>query len=254
MRTIVVMPAWNEADVIAPFLRDIDAALASQRPEIVVVDDRSTDGTAAVVAGMTELASRPTVISNEVNLGHGPSTLHALRLGLASGADVIVAVDGDAQFTGADILRVITEQRLHDCDVVEGVRHDRSDPLYRRLVSTMTRTLVLLRVGVRPADANTPLRAYRPEALRLLLSSLPADSQIPNLFISAASRRLGMSIREVPVTSLPRRSLDPTRTSWGAIHPKLPSRRFVSFCGRTAVQWFTTPLAVDPFRPPKDRN
>jgi len=242
MTTAIVMPAWNEAGVVGEFVQELDIALTAFDPVFFVVDDHSTDGTADELRSRSALRDRLTVVTNAANLGHGPSTLRALRLGLDSHADVIVAIDGDAQFSGSDVARVVSALSSRQCDIVEGVRTERDSPLYRRFVSYSTRLLVWSRVGVRPKDANTPLRAYRPDALRQLLATVPEDSGIPNLFISAASRRLRMSIEQVPVSWIPRAEGSESRATWGARHPRLPSRRFMAFCGSTALQWATTPL------------
>ena len=76
------------------------------------------------------------MLQSERNRGHGPSTLAALREAIATGADQVVAVDGDGQFRGEDLVRLAREGSEHDYDVVEGVRSGRKDPVYRAIVST----------------------------------------------------------------------------------------------------------------------
>lgn len=104
----MVMPAWNEAEGITSFLRELNTALVGCSPRFIVVDDCSTDGTAEVVRSLA--AERIEVQAHEQphNAGHGPSTLRALRLGLESGSAIIVATDGDGQFVGSDVRRVLT--------------------------------------------------------------------------------------------------------------------------------------------------
>ena len=237
MSVIVVMPAWNEAEGITGFLVELDAALAGVDPHFVVVDDCSTDRTTEAVLAAGEKGVYVTCLVNDVNSGHGPSTMRALRAGLASGADAVVAIDGDGQFTGADVRRVVDALLGGGAEVVEGVRTSRSDAAYRRLTSEATRALVWTRSRALPADANTPLRAYRPAVLVRLLDRVPPEAMTPNLIISALCRRWHVPLTELPVLSRPRRGASAEGTTWGARRASLPSRRFLGFCVRAAGEW-----------------
>ncbi len=237
MRVAVVMPAWNEVEGIAGFLDELRDALAEWTVQFIVVDDCSSDGTPDAVRAAGESGTPVSVLSNEVNRGHGPSTMRALRAGLATGADVVVAIDGDGQFVGSDVATVVARIGSGTDLVVEGVRSDRGDAAYRRITSEVTRALVWSRARRLPADANTPLRAYRPELLRRLLDRVPPDAMTPNLIISALCRKWRVPLAEVPVASRPRRGASAQGTTWGARRASLPSRRFVTFCLRATGEW-----------------
>lgn len=237
MRLAVVMPAWNEAEGIGDFLAELDTALGEWATEFIVVDDCSTDGTAESVLAAGDMGMNVRVLPNDVNRGHGPSTMRALRAGLESGADIVVAIDGDGQFLGPDVRRVVALLADGDGQVVEGVRSARGEAAYRRVTSEVTRALVWTRARSLPADANTPLRAYRPELLGRLLDRVPPDAMTPNLIISALSRRWQVPLVEVPVASRPRRGASTQGTTWGARRASLPSRRFVEFCVRATGEW-----------------
>lgn len=237
MNFVVVMPAYNEAEGIAGFIREVLAAFDDSEASVIVVDDASSDGTEAVLASLREEGLPVTAIRNERNFGHGPSTIRALASGLMTGQDVVVAVDGDGQFRGPDIARVASLVRTSGADVVEGTRVGRGDPLYRRAVSGVTRILVRNACGQSPRDANTPLRAYRRQRLEQLLDAIPEDAMTPNLLISASVRQKGWQIIETEVASLQRRGASGVGTTWGASRYQLPSRRFLLFCGRALAQW-----------------
>ena len=93
---VVAMPAYNEAEGIPEFLHEISVAFSGLDLQFVVVDDCSADGTANVVKDLGLPGMH--ALRNEVNSGHGPSTLRALQEALDLGGDIIVAVDGDGQF------------------------------------------------------------------------------------------------------------------------------------------------------------
>jgi len=229
-RIAVVMPAYNEAAGITEFLLEIHenlAPLASQL-DIVVADDRSTDQTAAVVAGLG--LQRVQVQTQARNRGHGPTALAAYQAGLQLSPDVVVHVDGDGQFTGEDMARVLGALEATGADVVHGVRRGREDPWFRRALSFG------LRVAVRPfahrgvPDINTPLRAYRVEVLQQLIDAVGADAIVPHVHFSLAEARCALRVTYVPVRSLPRRGGETVGTMWGGNgQPKLPPKRLRSF-------------------------
>lgn len=235
-RIVAVMPAYNEADGIAEFLEEIVFHLGAGT-SVVVVDDTSTDGTGNVVRRLAQQGLPVTLVTNDVNLGHGPSTVKALRAGLVANPDVLVAVDGDGQFFGEDIARLVKLITSSDLDIVEGVRTQRGDPFFRRVASAVTRLLVRAKTSVPPLDANTPLRVYRPAALETLLERIPADAMTPNLLMSALARTSGHLVHEERVSSRVRRGAEAGGSTWQARHTELPSRRFIIFCAKAGVQW-----------------
>ena len=252
MTIAIVMPAWNEEEGISEFLTELHDSLARWDPRFVVIDDKSTDNTPGVIRELASSGLPVSVTTNDVNSGHGPSTIRALRAGLSTQADVIVALDGDGQFIGSDVASVVETLIDSDADVVEGVRRSRNDPLYRQAVSAITRSLVWSRSRSWPADANTPLRAYRPEILEVLLTSTPEAASTPNLLISALCRQIQLNIIEVPVRSIPRRGSDQQGSTWKAKSKSLPSKRFIRFCSRAAREWWSTkPTPIQSASPPQ---
>jgi glycosyltransferase involved in cell wall biosynthesis len=240
VRIAVVMPAWNEADGIEEFIRELHDQLKDWSPEFIVVDDCSTDGTKDVLRVLRETGFNVTCRTNPQNMGHGPSTLTALRMGLDTDADLIVALDGDGQFLGSDVASLvnIAASAMPHQPVIEGVRTDRDEPVYRRLISAATKLLVGLRSRSMPLDANTPFRVYTRDALSSLIDHIPTNSLIPNLHMSALVRERNLEIRMVPVTSRVRRGVSVTGSTWGKIGKLLPNRRLVKFCLRATSEWF----------------
>lgn len=241
-RLAVVMPAWNEAEGLPEFITELNNALSAWSPTFVIVDDCSSDDTANAARSLIQFGISIEVHTNARNLGHGPSTVNALNLGLALNTDYVIAVDGDGQFLGEDVCQIMKILEDSGADVVEGVRTNRDDPLYRRLVSLATRMLVATRARVLPSDANTPLRAYRTQALVSILSGLSDQPTTPNLTISALCRRWRLRIIEIPVRSISRRGSDPQGNTWGQTRKHLPNRRFVVFCVRAAREWVAIPV------------
>ena len=211
----VAIPAYNEADGIGEFLLEIDRSLAPMcRLALVVVDDASGDGTReALEAVKPHLQGQLSVLRNEVNQGHGPSLLKAYREALSDDPDFVVQVDGDGQFSGADLRRVLVLLR-DGSRAVGGVRRFRQDPWFRM---TMTRLVGIyvrrgFRVGAR--DPNCPLRGYEAGALRDLLSALPEACLIPNLYLTIIGSRRGLALLEVDVSHRVRRGGSAQGVTW----------------------------------------
>lgn len=231
------MPAYNEAGGIAGFLRDIHDHFDDLDYLVVVVDDCSGDTTSEVVQSLAQDTLPVDLITATANRGHGPATLTALHAAVDRGSPWIVATDGDGQISGSDLRQIFVAVCASESGYVEGVRTKRSDPWFRKVVSAGTRTLVWLRCGVAPRDANTPFRAYSRERLEEVLTTLPGSATTPNLTISALARKKKWAITEVPITSRPRRGTTAEGSTWNQKNPLLPSKRFVQFCVQAMSEW-----------------
>ena len=137
----VVVPAYNEADRIEEPL----AALGDRYP-VVVVDDGSTDDTAAVAE-----STGATVVRQPENKGY----IAALKRGFQeASSDIVVTFDADGEHRPADIPRLIRPINDDELDLVLGSRSTIPRPS-ERFLNTLTR----LRVDV--SDSGTGLRALR---------------------------------------------------------------------------------------------
>ncbi|WP_166980736.1 glycosyltransferase family 2 protein [Paramicrobacterium fandaimingii] len=235
----IVMPAYNESDGLEAFLTEIVAHVspAVDKLSIVVVNDRSTDGTAELLASLGEAMPELIGITSVRNQGHGPTALAAYRAGLELNPDVVVHVDGDGQFLGQEFPRLIAAHEELGVDVLHGVRHGRMDPWYRQVITALVGAAVALAAGSRVPDVNTPLRVYRPSALRFLLALVPENASVPHVHFSLAEKRSGMGVAYARVRSIPRRGDSAHGTMWGknrtaAFVPPKRLRAFISAAAR----------------------
>lgn len=241
------MPAYNEADGLPGFLDEIAAHVGplAERVSIVVVDDVSTDDTAAVLSELSARMPELVVSTAPRNRGHGPTALAAYRAGLALDPDLLIHVDGDGQFLGADFPRIVRALEIRGVDVVHGVRRGRADPWYRTAITACVGAVVALVAGRRVPDVNTPLRGYRPAALRTLIGLVPEEALVPHVHFSLAEKRLGLVVRYVRVRSIPRRGDAQHGTMWGPAPaaPRLPPRRLRAFVRAAGVELWRVSLA-----------
>lgn len=233
----VTIPAFNEAEGIGGFLQEIDAALAEHVSSLwlVVVDDGSTDGTAERLERVRPLLSGTLELhSNVHNRGHGPSLMNAYHLALSHRPDFVLQVDGDGQFHGSDLRRVLV-LLIDEAHAVCGVRRFRQDPWFRMAMTRLLRIYVRTSFGVRARDPNCPLRGYEASLLGQLLPFVADDCLIPNLYLTVLAARRGLALLEVDVSHQVRRGTVSDGSSW-------PRR------GRSPVPWRLVRFSIDALR------
>ena len=114
-------------------------------------------------------------MGNRVNRGHGPSLMLAYRRALATGPDYVLQVDGDGQFHGSDLRRVLV-LLMDEAHAVSGVRRFRVDPWFRMAMSRLIRLYTAGGFAVRARDPNCPLRGYEADCSRSCCPRCPTTA------------------------------------------------------------------------------
>ena len=163
MQLSIVVPIYNEAGSIEPLDAELSAALDGRYAyEVIYVDDKSQDGSAALLERLVRSHTNRTLIRLARNYGQTA----ALAAGLAQATgEILVFLDGDRQNDPADIPRLVA--RLEEgYDVVSGWRKDRRDPFLTRQVPSQLANWVISQVtGLGLHDYGCTLKAYRRRAL-----------------------------------------------------------------------------------------
>jgi glycosyltransferase involved in cell wall biosynthesis len=240
---VVAMPVFNEAEGITEFLEEIASNFYPIKIAFVVVDDASTDSTQSQLENFMQNGNtQMRVIKNSNNLGHGPSTIKAIDNAISLGSPYVMTVDGDGQFKGSEMRQMFDFQVKNNYQVVEGLRTNRNEPVFRKITSMCTRLLVFMRSHKLPQDANTPLRVYETDRLLQIRKELGSDFLTPNLHISQCIRSelFDYQYGTFNVQSLSRRGSVKTGTMWRSKRQRLPSKRFLQFMIKATRQWIAT--------------
>lgn len=198
-RLSLVLPAYNEQAGLRQAIAEADEALARLcvEYEILVVDDGSRDGTAAVAR--EELAQRPNVrlLSHETNRGYGA----ALRTGFESARHELVAfTDADCQFHLDDLAALLPVTDV--APIVVGYRVDRKDPWRRCFLSRGYNLLARTLLGTRARDIDCALKVFRRDAVATILPE--ARGFFVNTEMLTRAAQEGLDVQEVGVRHRPR--------------------------------------------------
>jgi glycosyltransferase involved in cell wall biosynthesis len=166
--TSVVIPAYNEAAAIGRVV--VDVLAAGPWREVLVIDDGSTDETAACAR-----AAGATVVRHPYNKGNGAAVKTGIRR--ATG-DYLVLLDGDGQHRGADARRLV--DRLGEYDLAVGARTPASQASGARRVGNQVLNWLAGYLSGRPIpDLTSGLRAARRDLLREFVHLLPNGFSTP---------------------------------------------------------------------------
>jgi dolichol-phosphate mannosyltransferase len=207
----VIVPVYNEKPTIDCILRRLLEAPYPDK-EIIIVDDGSEDGTAAILEGWT-VHPNILILRHARNRGKGA----AVRTALAHASGTIAIIqDADLEYDPDDWPRLIEPIRRGEAAVVYGSRYlqpSRSLPWSRfRLAVSLLNLLVRLLYGRRLSDEATCYKAMPTELFRAL--DLRARRFELCAEITAKLCRLGVPILEVPISYQPRTSAEGKKIGW----------------------------------------
>jgi glycosyltransferase involved in cell wall biosynthesis len=217
MRVSVVIPAYNEAEVIGAILSQVEQQ--PQVDEIIVVDDGSTDLTAEKVRQHpnTRLVQHP------YNIGNGATVKSGIR---AATGDIIVLMDGDGQHPPAEIPNLL--QHMDRYDMVVGARSTGTQAQrHRNIANRLFNAYASYIVGYPVADLTSGFRTVRASIARSFVYLLPNGYSYPTT-LTIALFRAGYAVKYQPFAS-------PARVGKSKIRPLKDGFRFLLTLTRLAT-------------------
>lgn len=200
----VIVPAYNEGPRLGSSLREIGEYLrgADIDYELLVVNDGSTDGTAALLATLRQTEPRLRAICHEINRGKG----HAVRSGVAAArgryvmfidADLTIPIQIATAMVGAleGGYDMAVASRWHP-----GSGYAVQPPLYRRVLGRAFRWCVRALIVSDVRDTQCGCKAYRREVARDLFGRQRLDHFSFDAEVVFLAARAGYRIKELPAT------------------------------------------------------
>jgi glycosyltransferase involved in cell wall biosynthesis len=191
----IFFPAYNDSGTIASLVITALRTARTLTPdhEVIIVNDGSKDGTAAILDELASIYPQVRVVHHDANRGYGG----ALRTGFATATrERVFYTDGDAQYDPAEM--AVLWRRFDDSiDLVNGYKISRSDPLHRIVIGRIYHHTVKLLFGLTVRDVDCDFRMMRRSIFDTV--RLEKNSGVICLEMMKKITDAGFRIAEVPV-------------------------------------------------------
>ena len=195
-KIVVVLPAYNAARTLERTYREIPADVVD---DVVLVDDRSADDTPAVAKAL----GIQHVIEHDANRGYGGNQKTCYQTALRLGADVVVMLHPDYQYT-PKLIRAMVSALVEDVyDVALGSRIlgngalEGGMPLYKYVGNRVLTAFENVVIGQKLSEYHTGLRAYRRRVLETIPYQRNSDDFIFDNQVLVQAHALGFRIGEL---------------------------------------------------------
>jgi glycosyltransferase involved in cell wall biosynthesis len=220
----LIVPVFNEEGAVEPTVRSLHAALSGlQDPwEILVVDDGSTDRTAAILAGLDLPQVR--VLAHARNLGNGAAIKTGIR---QAQGDILGTIDADGTYPIAEVPTLYRRLLSENADMIVGARPavDGHTPFLHRAAKSLLFSFAERVAQARIPDLNSGLRLFRRDLCERFTELYPERFSF-HITITLAALCNGYAVEYVPIGYAPR--IGRSKLSAGLRGPL----NFLRFCHR----------------------
>ena len=201
---LVLIPTYNERENEELIIRKV--LTLTRAFDVLVIDDGSPDGTAAVVRGLqAEFAGRLFLEERAGKQGLGTAYLHGFRWALDRGYGYVFEMDADFSHNPEDLLRLHDACALEGYDLAIGSRYIQGVnvvnwPMSRVLMSYFASWYVRLVTGMPIRDATAGFKCYTARVLRAIdLANVRFVGYAFQIEMKWLAYQLGFRIKEVPI-------------------------------------------------------
>src|SRR6201996_5090500 len=210
----LVLPTYNEAENIEPFVAAVRANLPADA-RILIVDDGSPDGTGERADRLAERHANVSVLHRRSKEGLGPAYIAGFRRALASGAGLVLEMASDFSHDPAYLPRLLDAAR--SADLVIGSRYVTGGGVsdwgaVRRMLSRGGSVYSRLVLGVQVSDLTGGFKCFRREVLEAIdLDSIEVRGYAFQVEMTYRTIQAGFKVVEVPIVFRDRRGGGPQK-------------------------------------------
>jgi dolichol-phosphate mannosyltransferase len=206
MKTLVVMPTYNEAMNIEHSVEQ----LFNYNPQVslLIVDDSSPDATGAIADKLAAANPKITVLHRAAKTGLADAYKAGFAWGLTNGFDLLIEMDADGSHRAEDLPKLLAKAATHE--LVIGSRWVKGGsvenwPAYRMALSRGGNAYAKFMLGSKIKDLTAGFRSYQAQLIeRLHLEDLAAHGYSFQVEMTRKCEQIGASITEVPITFVER--------------------------------------------------
>jgi dolichol-phosphate mannosyltransferase len=205
IRSLIIIPTFNEKENVENIIRTVLSK--SERFSVLIVDDNSPDGTAAIVSELqTEITERLYLIERQGKLGLGTAYIAGFKWALRNGFDLIYEMDADFSHDPDDLLRLEKCCLEEGADVAIGSRYVKDGqlvdwPFNRWLLSFGASWYVRIVTGMPVRDPTAGFVCYKNEVLSALdLDGIKFIGYAFQIEMKFKSYLKGYTLKEIPIT------------------------------------------------------
>lgn len=198
MKLVIVIPAYNEEQVIGEVLRSLPKKLLGiKRIVILVVNDGSVDKTAKIAKRNGAI-----VVTHIINQGLGSALSTGLEAAKLLDVDIAITFDGDGQHNPAEIKKIIKPILLNKADLVVGCRmiNPKGMPLIKILGNIVMNFITYILLGTWSRDTQSGMRAFSRKAIdNIIIHS--RGYEVSSEIIGEAKKKK-LDVLEVPIKAI----------------------------------------------------
>jgi len=234
MSNIVIIPTFKEKENIEAIIKSISSL--QNAFDILIVDDKSPDGTADIVRSLQSSFPNLNLIERSGKLGLGTAYITGFKWALEKDYDLIYEMDADFSHDPRDLVRLYKACHDDGADVAIGSRYISGVnvvnwPLSRVLMSYSASIYVRIITGMKIMDTTAGFKCYRKEVLEnILLNQIKSVGYGFQIEMKFLAWKLGYKIVEIPITFTDRKLGASKMTGgifnealWGVLRMKIRS-------------------------------
>lgn len=202
--SLVIIPTYNEKENIEQIIRKVFSL--EKEFDILIVEDNSPDGTAAIVKSlMQEFPAKLFIEERKGKLGLGTAYIHGFKWALTHGYDFIFEMDADFSHNPEDLERLYDTAKNKGGDLVIGSRYITGVnvvnwPIGRVLMSYYASSYVRLVTRMKVRDTTAGFKCYRSEVLKSInLDKIRLMGYAFQIEMKFTVWKLGFNLIEIPI-------------------------------------------------------